>query len=238
MKNKDILTGFDIELDKHAVNIGITGCPAFLASEKEYWLNKAYNQLIMRKFTGNNTLQTGFEGNIKRVFDLEKLIKTDYSLGDGDDLLPDANKTLLFNSNSNTLTINDFSKNKERLLFISAVLKFGNQSTTVSIISHNDADKFLKTYNNNPWIPTPVAVVRDNKVVIFIDTESMAAPYRVDLTYVKYPSVISSATPETDITEIPEYMWNEVISLAVLLALDNIESQRINTNSELNKLAE
>ena len=192
----------------------------------------------MRKFTGNNTLQTGFEGNIKRVFDLEKLIKTDYSLGDGDDLLPDANKTLLFNSNSNTLTINDFSKNKERLLFISAVLKFGNQSTTVSIINHNDADRFLKTYNNNPWIPTPVAVVRDNKVVIFIDTESMTAPYRVDLTYVKYPSVISSATPETDITEIPEYMWNEVISLAVLLALDNIESQRINTNSELNKLAE
>ena len=192
----------------------------------------------MRKFTGNNALQTGFEGNIKRVFDLEKLIKTDYSLGDGDDLLPDANKTLLFNSNSNTLTINDFSKNKERLLFISAVLKFGNQSTTVSIINHNDADRFLKTYNNNPWIPTPVAVVRDNKVVIFIDTESMTAPYRVDLTYVKYPSVISSATPETDITEIPEYMWNEVISLAVLLALDNIESQRINTNSELNKLAE
>ena len=66
----------------------------------------------------------------------------------------------------------------------------------------------------------------------------MTAPYRVDLTYVKYPSVINSATPETDITEIPEYMWNEVISLAVLLALDNIESQRINTNSELNKLAE
>ena len=131
-----------------------------------------------------------------------------------------------------------FSKNKERLLFISAVLKFGNQSSTVSIISHKDADRFLKTYNNNPWIPTPVAVVRDNKIVIFIDTESMTAPYRVDLTYVKYPSVISSATPETDITEIPEYMWNEVISLAVLLALDNIESQRINTNSELNKLAE
>ena len=238
MKNKDILTGFNIELDKNAVNIGISGCPAFLPAEKCYWLNKAYNQLIMRKFTGNNTLQAGFEGSVKRIFDLEKLIKTDYSLGDGDELLPDANKTLLFNSNSNTITINDFSKNKERLFFITAVLRFGNQSTTISLIEHKDADRFLKTYNNNPWVETPVAVVRDNKIVIYIDTESMAAPYLVDLTYVKYPSVIDYALPETDITEIPEYMWNEVISLATVLALDNIESQRIEAATELNKLSE
>ena len=238
MKNKDILTGFDIELDKNAVNIGISGCPAFLPAEKCYWLNKAYLQLIMRKFTGNNTLQAGFEGGVKRIFDLEKLIKTDYSLGDGDDLLPDENKTLLFNSNSNTLTINDFTESKVRLLFITAVLRFGNQSTTISLIEHKDADKFLKTYNNNPWIETPVAVVRDNKIVIYLDTESMVAPYRVDLTYVKYPSTIDYTTPETDIIEIPEYMWNEVISLATLLALDNIESQRLEGNSELNKLSE
>jgi len=60
----------------------------------------------------------------------------------------------------------------------------------------------------------------------------------VDLTYVKYPSTIDYTTPETDIIEIPEYMWNEVISLATLLALDNIESQRLEGNSELNKLSE
>ena len=103
--------------------------------------------MILRKVTGNNTLQTGFEGSVKRIFDLEKLIKTDYDLGEGDDLLPDENKTLLFNSNSNVITINDFSKNKERMLFISAVLKFGNQATTIKLINHKDADRFLKTYN-------------------------------------------------------------------------------------------
>ena len=73
MKTKDILTAFNVELDKNAANIGISGCPAFLQSEKAYWINKAYNQLILRKVTGNNTLQTGFEGSVKRIFDLEKL---------------------------------------------------------------------------------------------------------------------------------------------------------------------
>ena len=238
MKTKDILTAFDIELDKNATNIGISGCPAFLQSEKTYWINKAYNQMILRKVTGNNTLQTGFEGSVKRIFDLEKLIKIDYDLGEGDDLLPDENKTLLFNSNSNVITINDFSKNKERMLFISAVLKFGNQATTIKLINHKDADRFLKTYNNNPWIEVPVATVGQNKMRVFIDTESMAAPYRIDLTYVKYPILLDATTPETDMTEIPEYMWYEIVSTATLLALDNIESQRTELNAELNKLAE
>ena len=238
MKTKDILTAFNVELDKNAANIGISGCPAFLQSEKAYWINKAYNQLILRKVTGNNTLQTGFEGSLKRIFDLEKLIKTDYNLGEGDDLLPDENKTLLFNSNSNVLTINDFEKNKERMLFVSAVLHFGNHATTVRLINHKDADRFLKTYNNNPWIEVPVATVGQNKIQIFIDTESMAAPYRVDLTYVKYPVLLDPTTPETEMNEIPEYMWYEIVSTATLLALDNIESQRTELNAELNKLSE
>ena len=124
------------------------------------------------------------------------------------------------------------------MLFISAVLKFGNQATTIKLINHKDADRFLKTYNNNPWIEVPVATVGQNKMRVFIDTESMAAPYRIDLTYVKYPILLDATTPETDMTEIPEYMWYEIVSTATLLALDNIESQRTELNAELNKLAE
>jgi len=66
----------------------------------------------------------------------------------------------------------------------------------------------------------------------------MTAPYRVDLTYVKYPILLDPTTPETEMNEIPEYMWYEVASMASLLALDNIESQRSEINAELNKLSE
>ena len=61
--------------------------------------------------------------------------------------------------------------------------------------------------------------------------------YSVDITYVKYPTKVEDL-PEAGMTEIPEYMQHEVVNRAVELALEDIESRRVQTKTQLNQLDE
>lgn len=218
---------FKIETDKNAVNIGMSGCPSFLPEEIDYWLYTAYLIKIATKFTGNNNLQAPFEGNIKRVADLEGLVKTDRSI------------TLLSESISNRLTMNDFKSSvtyggeaqDKRMYFIEGILHFGNNKiANVKPISHEQARRFLETYNNKPWIEEPVAILEDNKLIVFVDRDLMIGPYTIDITYLAYPRKINNQDITSTLDEVPEYMQYEVIKLAADMAIENIESPRTQTH--------
>lgn len=218
---------FKIETDKNAVNIGMSGCPSFLPEEIDYWLYTAYLIKIATKFTGNNNLQAPFEGNIKRVADLEGLVKTDRSI------------TLLSEPISNRLTMNDFKSSvtyggeaqDKRMYFIEGILHFGNNKiANVRLISHEQARRFLETYSNKPWIEEPVAILEDNKLIVFVDRDLMIGPYTIDITYLAYPRKINNQDITSTLDEVPEYMQYEVIKLAADMAIENIESPRTQTH--------
>lgn len=219
---------FKIELDKNAVNIGISGCPSFLPEEIDYWLYTAYLTKISTKFTGNNALKTPFEGSSKRVTDLEGLIKTDKSI------------TLLSDSTSNKLTANDFKSTvtygkeiqDKRMFFIDGILHFGSKQATVKLISHEQASRFLETYSNKPWIEEPVAVLENNKVIVYVDRDLMQGPYTLDLTYLAYPRRLNNQDITSGMTEVPEYVQYEVIKLAADMAIENIESPRVQSHPQ------
>lgn len=218
---------FKIETDKNAVNIGMSGCPSFLPEEIDYWLYTAYLIKIATKFTGNNNLQAPFEGNIKRVADLEGLVKTDRSI------------TLLSEPISNRLTMNNFKSSvtygdeaqDKRMYFIEGILHFGNNKiANVKPISHEQARRFLETYSNKPWIEEPVAILEDNKLIVFVDRDLMIGPYTIDITYLAYPRKINNQDITSTLDEVPEYMQYEVIKLAADMAIENIESPRTQTH--------
>ena len=58
--------------------------------------------------------------------------------------------------------------------------------------------------------------------------------YSVDITYVKYPTKVENL-PADGMGEIPEYMQYEVVNRAVELALEDIESQRVQTKIQMNQ---
>ena len=219
---------FKVEADKNAVNIGMSGCPSFLPEEIDYWLYTAYLSKIATKFTGNNTIQTSFEGNAKRVADLEGLVRTDKGL------------TLLSETTNNRLTLNDFKSSikygsdtqDKRMYFIQGTLHFGSKLANVKLISHENALRFLETYNNKPWIEEPVAILEDNKLIIFMDRDLMTGPYTIDLTYLAYPRKINNQDITSTLDEIPEYMQYEVVKLAADMAIENIESPRTQTHPQ------
>lgn len=219
---------FKVEADKNAVNIGMSGCPSFLPEEIDYWLYTAYLSKIATKFTGNNTIQTSFEGNTKRVADLEGLVRTDKGL------------ILLSETTNNRLTLNDFKSSikygsdtqDKRMYFIQGTLHFGSKLANVKLISHENALRFLETYNNKPWIEEPVAILEDNKLIVFVDRDLMTGPYTIDLTYLAYPRKINNQDITSTLDEIPEYMQYEVVKLAADMALENVESPRVQSHPQ------
>lgn len=219
---------FKVEADKNAVNIGMSGCPSFLPEEIDYWLYTAYLSKIATKFTGNNTIQTSFEGNAKRVADLEGLVRTDKGL------------TLLSETTNNRLTLNDFKSSikygsdtqDKRMYFIQGTLHFGSKLANVKLISHENALRFLETHNNKPWIEEPVAILEDNKLIVFVDRDLMTGPYTIDLTYLAYPRKINNQDITSTLDEIPEYMQYEVVKLAADMALENVESPRVQSHPQ------
>lgn len=225
MTRDELHIAFKIAIDKNAKSIAFGGCPAFLPEEIDYWLDQGLFQEVNTKFTGNNSMKISFEGSVKRTHDLENLVRTDY------------NVSMIKEANSNRCYLPNLFSDK-RMFFIDAVLNFGNEKANVVLITHNDALKFKKAYNNNPWIDTPVGAIHDNTLYVYYDDMSMNSnSYTVDITYVKVPTKIEDL-PAEGMTEIPEYMQHELVNRAVELALDNIESKRAQTKNQLNQFDE
>lgn len=231
MKISDLHKAFKVLMDKNSEAVAFGGCPAFLPEEIDLFLNQAYIEVICNKYTGNNTMKVGFEGAVKRIADLQKLVKTDTA------------QALVYpRSGSNVLTLSNFFRDGfefKRMFYVDCVLHFDDKAATCILTDHDKARGFLQTYNNNPWIDTPVAVIEDNNLRIFIDPIRMdASTYTADITYVKYPEVISYKNYNNYIEEVPDYVLNEVIDRAVLIALESIESQRSQTKAQLDNLNE
>lgn len=229
MKISEIHKAFKVMMDKNAEAVAFGGCPAFLPAEIDLFLNQAYIEVVSNKYTGTNVISVPFEGSVKRIADLERLVKTDYSV------------PVTFDSSSNVLTMDNFlnsSAYNQRMFYVTAVVRFGNNSTTCSLTDHNSARRFLKTYNNDPWVETPISTLENNKLKVYIDVHKMAAPYSIDITYVKFPQKIDSNTPTVEIDEVPDRVMYEVINRAALIALEDIESKRVETKIQTNNLQE
>ena len=222
----DIHKAFKVMMDKNAEAVAFGGCPAFLSEEIDLFLNQAFIEVVSNKFTGTNVLQTPFEGSVKRIADLENMVKTDKGI------------SLTLESDSNVLTLSNFSNDGDRMFYVNGVLHFNNTASNCILVSHEDARKFVKMYNNDPWIDTPIATLEDNSLRVMIDTYTMKAPFTLDITYVCYPPVIDSTAPTTDINIVPDRILYEVINRAVVIALENIESKRTESKVQINSLQE
>lgn len=230
MTRDELHIAFKIEMDKNAQSTAYGGCPAFLPEEVDYWLNKGYYDVITTKFTGQTTTKTAFEGSVKRISDLERLVATDKDI------------SVQITPNTNCITVSNLLNRSEtntgRLFFIQAILHWNKDgedySSVVDLIDHETSKKYVLTYNNNPWVDRPVAIIENNSLLIYVDPIEMTGTFTIDITYVKHPTLIDNLPSDTGLTEVPEPVQNEIVNRAVQLALDNIESQRIQVKSQLN----
>lgn len=226
MTRNELHKYFKIATDKNSQSVAFGGCPSFLPEEIDYWINTGYYQTISNKFTGNNVLKQPFEQSVKRIQDLQNLVRTDRNV-----------TAINEDPNSNVCCVlNLFNGN--RMFFVDAILKFGDNRANVKLLDHNTAQNFRQTYTNTPWVEDPIGVIEDNALYIYYDPISMSGQeLKVDITFIKFPTKIENF-PTDGIHEIPDNVWYEVIDRAVILALEDIESRRTQTKAQLNIVSE
>lgn len=237
----EIHKAFKVQMDKNAEAVSFGGCPAFLPEEIDLFLNQAYNEVILNKFTGNNVLRTPFEGNLKRIEDLQGLVVTD-SIEYSTRSMPLSENPGKAN-NVIVCPYTDFTEGNG--IFIVLDCKIGHikdnyDIETCRIVDHETFRKFEVTKHNYPWIDYPVSMIESNSIFIAFDPETITLGDMVTVvvTYITKPTIIDYKNSQQNITEVSDNVWYEVINRAVVLALENIESQRSQTKVQLNNLSE
>lgn len=250
MTHKDIYTKFMIEYDKANV---ASSYPSLTEYEIATILDKAYNALIAQKFTGNNPRRSSFESDNKSISDLQPLIKSDVCTGSLDSAnsfsanLPD--EFLYYISSCIEHTISKESKPMDELAV---------RIINVKLVDHNTANKFLISPTNLPWVKTPVCYIEGNKITVIYDPTMQDLETDVYITFIKKPNTFVKENltgKNTYLTFVEEKDENgkvvvpkgyefecndtvaeELISLAVTFALENVESQRLNTKLNMRGL--
>lgn len=217
---------FKVEYDKANV---VSAYPSFLEEEIDVWLNKANNMMINQKFTGNNTRRVAFEGDTKRISDLQGLVAN----------------TSIASHTAASFTTNairfDLSSVVDYLFYIVSTIRLdGVTPSEVILVGHEAAKKVTETGINKPWIPRPVATIADNKITIYYDTvdNQSVSKASLDLVYIKMPEVIDVLNKPNQEYQLSDNVAYEMINLAVLMALENIESQRMSSKVETITLQE
>lgn len=244
MTHKDIYTKFMIEYDKANV---ASSYPSLTEYEIATILDKAYNALIAQKFTGNNPRRSSFESDNKSISDLQPLIKTDVC------------------STGSLNNVNSFSAELPNgfLYYISSYIEYNvseesgpmDELTTriinLKLVDHNTANKFLISQTNLPWVKTPVCYIEDNKITVIYDPMMQNLETDVYITFIKKPNTfvkenltegatffswVGNTVPDAYKFECNDTVAEELISLAVTFALENVESQRLNTKLNMRGL--
>jgi hypothetical protein len=227
MNAPELIKKFEIILDK----VSQFTSAAFTKDEICMHLNNASLSIAMKKFTGNNAIGAPFEAGFKRITDLQSLVENKLITTDPTTY-----------ANSNVLTFEN-AITTDMLVVIGATLIGGatkSEISNVAVISNDVARRFNQTEQNIPWIDAPVCTIAANSINLIVDPIdkrnyiNKVDKVELDIQYVRTP-VIITATSQEELTDYPDSMWLEVVQLAVSMALDNVESPRLQSHQAISQ---
>lgn len=214
MTYKDIHKKYMIEYDKENVT---SSYPSLTTYEIATILDKAYLALIAQKLTGNQQ-RVPFEGDIKAIEDVRNLIASKK--------ISKSNTTLPID-NAVTYKLSDI------LYFLTALVLIDGKLVTTNLVNHKIAKNFMHTATNRPWIKNSVCYIEGDNLIVLYDDYSHKNVGDLQLTYIKQPDKfvdhINGKTFDDTQFELNDTMVEELISLAIIMSLETVESPRLQT---------
>lgn len=214
MTYKDIHKKYMIEYDKENVT---SSYPSLTTYEIATILDKAYLALIAQKLTGNQQ-RVPFEGDIKAIEDVRNLI---------------ASKKI--SKSNTTLPIDNavIYKLSGILYFLTALVLIDGKLVTTNLVNHEIAKNFMHTATNRPWIKNSVCYIEGDNLIVLYDDYSHKNVGDLQLTYIKQPDkfvdhIIGKTFDDTQFA-LNDTMVEELISLAIIMSLETVESPRLQT---------
>lgn len=214
MTYKDIHKKYMIEYDKENVT---SSYPSLTTYEIATILDKAYLALIAQKLTGNQQ-RVPFEGDIKAIEDVRNLIASKK--------ISKSNTTLPID-NAVTYKLSNI------LYFLTALVLIDGKLVTTNLVNHEIAKNFMHTATNRPWIKNSVCYIEGDNLIVLYDDYSHKNVGDLQLTYIKQPDkfvdhIIGKTFDDTQFA-LNDTMVEELISLAIIMSLETVESPRLQT---------
>lgn len=228
---------FKLFLDK----VSSESTPEFTHSQIDVFLHEAELRIIKQAYGRNNIYKQGYQEIQKRTDDLNTLVKTNYlapkTFNNGEAIVPEVVDGVYSFPLSILYTKDDLAiaTQYEYMFFIKAQIKVKSTSilpvyTGVSLVSQDKFIEVIKDPFNKSVISEPIIFFEDSSIKVDTNNSSFE-PLAIRLTYLKYPAKVNWNTSVN--SELPEEKQREAIQLAVAIALENIESQRLSGNIQM-----
>ncbi len=204
--------------------------PSFLDEEIDHFLNKSQEKFVSKRAFGNNVRRTGFEEDQKRRDDLRTLIV--------EGQLSATSPVVTNKPNGRFVTLPDtyrHSIQEEAYIYTSNVEGSGRR-VSVKPITHDRYNKIMDDPFNKPGEDTVYRLgyggsSYSNLVELICGDGQYVGTYY--LRYLRHPLPVSS---DQDCI-LPNHTHSEIVKMAVVEALENVEQPRYQSSKiELNEI--
>lgn len=228
MTSVEMATAFKFRLDK----IDSLNYPNFLSSEIDLLLNQAQERIIKQRYGLSNVKRESFEETQKRTEDLKAVVVNSI-------LTPAANASDNISANAQFVTL---PTDHWFIVYEDCRVSYAdckNQTVTDQIpvypIQHNEVNKVIKNSFLKANKQRVLRLMENGRVELIHDPLVTITSYH--LRYIKKPNKISSVAPLVN-CELSDHMHDELVDQAVLIALEDIESRRLQTYNSIDKTNE
>lgn len=232
MAYSDIYRKFLIEYDKQSIT---SSYPSLLKEEICQILDKAYLALITQKFTGNNTRKAVFGIDSKQTVDLQGLI-TEYRLT----FNPVNNDSARYSNEYvyKMYPLSDgvfYTKPQPRLLYFTngSVSDPNGERENLTFMPPETSFKYGVTSHNKPIIKTPAFFIKEDELHVFVDPYRYMSGPDISIQYIREPEKFDGPDIEFQLNDAAA---EELVNLAVIFALENVESQRTNSKITVSQM--
>lgn len=233
--------GFKMELDKS----NISSYPSFLPEEIDYFINLSIDRFYKTRLSGTNPQRTSFQQNQKRSDDFRNIIKAavlsitkvgdTYSAEYPEDYWFMVGESVKVKSTDPSWPKDQAGQPKIKTVDVL-------ESTIENVDSR--LNNSLSDHRLNKATARPLRVFGPaGKIILYTDgnysIEEYSISYISEPVHVNWYSTESGYSNEsTKIESVPDHAWDEVISNAVRLALENISDARYQTYSSESQVIE
>ena len=217
---------FKLELDK----IESLQYPSFTTNEVDYWLNRAIREFVKTRYSGINPKREGFEQSQKRIDDLRTLVREvtvpctiTGAIKPNGYVLTDGFGNAQFSTAAYWLSLGEEVSITPTG---STAIRQGVTEITYDEYTY-ELDNPYSTYRLHYGKAKPLRLFYNNTIEFISD-----GTYTVDNAYIRYIKSPVEVVYSTIDCDLPENTHDEIVSLSVRLALENIEQPRHQSYSQ------
>jgi hypothetical protein len=227
-----LILSFKLKLDK----IDSQAYPDILDEEIRFWLDEAADRFVKQRYERNNIKRKGFEETQKRTDDLRATVRTE--------TIASVPSVIYPTDVAYEVPLPTAGADRYRYLLKLQVTVRANdcndesQDTweTPHQVQQDDVNALIADPFNTPIPSRPLFTIEGDNLVFFTDGSFQVINARI--TYIRLfdklqPGLPTSATyalGTTEYAELSEDTHEEVVDIAVKMALENVEAQRYQTN--------